>query len=287
MPATPHRCQVPPCRNQVPPGMLVCDDDGNALALELLFVPSLALALESAHAKALKFGASRVGGRPGVDESPVPYNARATTATRDLVDALRSWADVIAAERGFARPLDTLPSLGPWLARQVTYLRSSPMGPEAVVKISGAIRQASGVVDRPADLNYAGPCTGRVLVDPEGDPTLTRECGEHLYGTARRAEVTCPACGATYPLAERRTWLLRKAEDVVAPATELARAVHGLGVSVTPSMIRNWHRRGLLPHRDVRRRVGLSGTVIEVPLYRVGDVLEKVNADSIARRESA
>lgn len=278
-------CYLPWCRETVPPGMLVCGQCTDALALRLLMLPTLALALEEAHRKALRFSVGRPGrlhGRPGEDfeeESPVPFNPRASEVLEQLVTALAQWADLIAAERGLFRPSNTAAALGPWLARQVSWLRSWPRGPEAVELMTAAIGAAERIVDRPPDLRYAGPC-GTTVTDDDG---LATECVEDVYAQPGQPVGVCRGCGARWPMAERRSWLLSQVEDMLLPATELARAIDGLGVYVTPSMIRNWQARGHLVQHGSCYATIQDGRRREVPLYRVGDVLDKVNADRIRR----
>lgn len=85
--------------------------------------------------------------------------------------------------------------------------------------------------------------------------------------------VTC-RCGTTWPVEERRTWLLREAEHVLGTATELARALSGLGEHITPSMIRGYAHRRRLANRGTDE----TGR----PLYRLGDVLALTLRDSIS-----
>jgi len=270
-------CQAGVCGRAVPPGMLVCGRCADRLFLDLAGVPGLAHALDAAHAKALRFGASRPrppASRPASEaqeEAPLPFDPRASVAIAVLFDTLEAWVDRIAAERGIDRPprelyrpMDAWAVLGAWLCAHVSWLRSSPLGPEAVVKLRAAVRAACSVVDRPPDLAYAGPCRASV-VDADG---LHVECGADLYARPGEPQVTCRACGAAYPLSEQRQWLLAQVEDMLLPATELARAIDGLGVEVTPTAIRKWKQRGrLAPHgHNVRGH----------PLYRVGDVLDVV-----------
>lgn len=275
-------CTVGTCSRTVPPGMYVCDADAQRLMWNLLGVASLGIALEAAHVKLLRFGPSQAPAvRPADDESPLPYSDRASAAHRELVAVLTEWAELadptLAAD---PRPL-TLARLGPLLARQVPRLRTSPHGGEAVERIMLAIREAARAVDRPADRRYAGPCQGERVVVPFLHGGL---CGSDLYATPGRPDVTCRDCGATYPITERRAWLLEAAAEALLPATELARAIDGLGVDVTPAMIRRWASRGLIERKGVRRRRVLSRQD-EDPVYRVGDVLDKVAADHAARLE--
>lgn len=251
--------------------MVVCGQCADRLLLDLEQVPGLVHALEAAHTKGLRFSTTR---RPRVvlpagedqEEAPLPFEPRATETARLLHDALASWADTIAAHRGLFPPLDTAHALPAWLCGQVPWLRSAACGPEAVAKLCGVIGRVRAAVDRPPDLEFAGPC-GASVVDEAG---LLRVCRADLYARRGDEVAECDVCGATYPLDERRTWLLDRVDDMLLPASELARAVDGLGVDVTPSAIWKWKERGrLLPHgTDAHGH----------PLYRVGDVRDLVAA---------
>lgn len=195
--------------------------------------------------------------------TPLPYGYTPSETKWELLDTLTRWADDIAKRRGLFRPLNTLQALGPWLAAQVAWLRQQPDGPDAIDEMTAALRHALHVIDRPADRKYAGPCTA-TTINPDG---LATDCDGELYARPNATTIPCPSCGAEYDVNDRRAWLLEQAQDMLLPATELARAVDGLGVAITGAMIRGWvHRGRLLAHRDGWGR----------PVYRVGDVLELV-----------
>ena len=214
--------------------------------------------------------------------TPIPYDDRAANATATLHRVLTAWADRIATETGIrtwrpapggpfpicrrcehpscllhrppVQPPATLAGLAAWLRPRVGWLRHHHDGATALNQILTAVRDAQHAVDRPAERLYAGPCD---------------ECGEDMYGRVGARIVECPPCELVYEVEARRQWLLRSAEDVLASATEIARAITRLGQDVTPSAIRGFvHRGQLLAHSQ--RTVG-SRTV---PLYRLGDVLD-------------
>lgn len=271
------RCKVVGCGEEVPPGMLVCGRCADRLFLDLASVPGLAEALEAAHGKLLRFGVTRPAPAAAPEEeSPLPFNAKASATTAILLDTLLAWVDRIAQDAGVdtpplevLRPMGTWSVVGAWLCAMVPWLRSSPLGPEAVAKLGAAVRAARLVVDRPPDLIYAGPCTAST-VDADGLHTV---CGADLYARFNELTVTCSECGARWPLSDRRRWLLGKVEDMLLPATELARAIDGLGVDVTPTLLRKWKERG---------RITSHGTDAHGhPVYRVGDVMDVVNAAAV------
>lgn len=272
----PHCTVSARCNNLCPPGALVCSDCANGLALELLFVPLLANAIEDAYVKSQHFGASGLG-MPNPDESPVPFSPRASEARAELLAALTEAADAIAVRRGYFRPLNTFRALSRWLASQVSWIRVEPDGPAMVRRLHEVIRAASRVVDRPADLVMLGHCNG-VLTQPVDGRAAGETCGAELHALANRTEVTCRACGSVHQIADRRAWLLGRAEEVQLPAVALQRAIDGLGVAVTAKQIEHWAARGRLLAAGTTKLRGVAR-----PVYRVGDVLDIVKADQVRR----
>lgn len=166
-------------------------------------------------------------------ESAIAYDERAADAERTLRRVLAKWAGRIADETGAGRSGDeTLAGLAAWLRPRVGWLRYHPDGAEAFDQITQAVEQARRVVDRPADRLYAGPCNA---------------CGEHLYARPGAAYVTCrdAECGASYEVAERRSWLLTSLDDHLANAQQLARLVGYLGITIPDSTIRWWGGKGI------------------------------------------
>jgi hypothetical protein len=267
------------CKNTCPPGTAVCSDCANELGLSLLYVPLIAGALEDAHVKGQRFGTTSVA-LPNPDESPVPFSPRASDARAELLAALTQAADAIASRADLFRPLDTFRALSRFLASQVSWIRVQHDGPAMVRHLTGVLTAASRVVDRPADVVMLGHCNGTIGEGIEGRrPGDT--CGVALYAPANRPEVTCRTCLHVHQAHDRRAWLLGEAEEVTLPAAALQRAIDGLGVDVTPKQIMHWAARGRLEPAGSIRVLGRDR-----PTYRVGDVLDIVNADR-RRRDAA
>lgn len=269
-------CQVSGCGRTCPPGMTVCGQHADQLRWELHWLPRLAAALESARLKEQNFARARLGGLVHTDEAPIPFNPRASETELELTRDLTTAADGIAAARGLHRPMDDLRMLGPWLAEQVTWIRSRAAGGQQVEYLVARLRWAWRAVDAPPEMTFLGPC-GALTV---GEDQVPIECSADLYGVPGRPEVQCRECGTTVPVADRREWLLSKAEDRLLPASEMARAVRGLGVDVTPSVIRKWAERGRLTRKGIRPMGGR-----QIPVYRVGDVLDLVSSEDRRRHE--
>jgi len=263
----------PRCGKSCPPGMFVCGDCANELTIRLLQVGLVARALDDAYLKQQRFDA--VGFTTAdPDESPVPFNEHAAQIATELGTTLLEAADWIARASGMFRPLDTPKALGRWLALQVSWMRAQPNGPAMVQHLTQILSRAERAIDRAGDLRFVGPCSGTHL-DDDG---LATECTEDLYANSWDHEVSCRACGATYPIKDRRTWLLGQAADMLMPRTELSRALAGFGLVVTTKQLEHWAARGRLASK------GHTATLPARPLYRLGDVLDVVQAN--AARES-
>lgn len=199
----------------------------------------------------------RNGGKAA--ETPVPWDQRAREAAWVLENAISTWARVIEEERGKDLPEDTsTASLARWMLGSVEWLRHHQAGAEALDEITSAVANAAHAVDIRPERWYAGPCD---------------TCGTDLYGKPASAHVICPndECGQVYDVKQRREQLLAAAEDRLANAALISRAVTSLGEPVKADRIRQWASRG----RIVAHSVDLKGR----PLYRIGDVLDLVAED--------
>lgn len=208
--------------------------------------------------------ARSAGGRVSGDrEHPLPYDQRASSARWVLTNTVTTWARVVDEEE----PRANIPMLAglyvqaAWLASWSGFFRTHQAGHEAVEELTAAVSQARRVVDIRPERWYAGPCD---------------ECATDLYARAGAARVVCPneACAHEYDAMDRRGTLLAAAEDRLANAALIARAVTVLGRPVDDAKIRQWAARG----RIVAKSTDHKGR----PLYRVGDVLD-LAADDGAR----
>lgn len=259
------------CGRPRPGNSFVCGACVADLERALGDVAFLAAQLDVTFTRQSRMG-SGDGGRRSA-ERPLPFNARASKVGAELRVALVGWVRVLheqvtaplygpvcapACRHGSCRgvkaarmPGNTLAQMAAWLLLHLDDVRQHEGGPEMVEQITSVVRIAENAVDRPAERVYSGPCD---------------ECGTDLYGRIDAAQVTCRECGWRYDIAARRAWLLDEAEDVLANAALIARALNRLGTAVKVDRIYQWSRRGqLLAHG-----VDLQGR----PTYRIGDVLD-------------
>lgn len=174
-------------------------------------------------------------------------------------------------------PADTLPAMARWLLGRSSWLRRHPAADELLTDLASAVRRLERSMDRAPELLYAGPCTAEI--DDDG---TVRECSHDLYAVPGSETVDCLACRATYQVADRREWLQKAAADLLLTATEVSRALTGLGSPVTPDRIRQWKVRGRLTPRGTVQ----SGERTD-PTYRVGDVQDLLLEDARAAERRA
>lgn len=206
----------------------------------------------------------RRGGTPNGTEPRLPVHMAASELLSDIRGTLVAWVKFCADEDirnqspNAGLPVDNIPAMARWLMWRVDGLMLSELGAEAVDEITRLSERGTRLVDRPADKWYAGPCNA------------TEDCATELYAKTKAGNISCPGCGSTYDIAQRRSFLLESAEDVLADATVLAGAVSWLGgTPVTAARIWKWKERGrIIPHGHDGKR----------PLYRVGDVLDVLAA---------
>lgn len=243
----------------------VCDQCGDDLARALGDVPWLTDELQTTITR--QRATPTEGGGKSFDK-PLPWHEKAADTLRTLHGLLVSWArfceeEAIRNSSPRTRMLDSHDdnpaALSRWLLWRVDGLTLHDIGPDAVDELTDAVAACHRVIDRRPDRWYAGPC-------------LTEGCGSDLYARRREGSVKCRDCEAVYDVAERREWLLLEAEDRLAPAADLARAVSWLGAEpLTPDRVRKWAERGRITAKahDGRR-----------PLYRVGDAIDLLASDT-------
>lgn len=224
--------------------------------------------LDVALAKQARFGGN-VGGRSSTTTA-LPFSYAASEAAWVARQTILVWVDWVAAVRGHDVP-GTWAGVGAYLRTATAWIARHPDGPQCVEELTAAIRNARRCIDRPAERRYVGVCNG-ITVDADG---LAQVCTQELYALGDHDTVECSRCGAKYGVRARQDAMLEQLREVVLTAADMARAVDGLGVDLTPERIWQWKHRGVLavtldengnPRADIHGR----------PLYRVGDVLDIV-----------
>lgn len=244
----------------------VCDACADGLARALGDVPWLNEELETTITRQR---ALPTEGGSASTETPLPWHEQASDARRNLHGLLATWCRFCNEESvRHSSPRDGLPeddltAMSRWLLWRVDGLALHDIGPEAVDEVTNAVAECERLIDRRPDRWYAGPCT-----------ELLEEvvCNADLYAKRATGDVECRTCGAVYDVAARRDWLLAEAEDRLADASTVARAVSWLGAeALTPARVWKWAERG---------RIVAKGHDGKRPLYRIGDAIDLLAADT-------
>ena len=258
-------CRVSTC-NRPAGDAFCCTTCGAALTQALSETPWLIDELNIVVTRQARYGAGSSG--KTVDKAqPLPLDIRASDALAHYVGMLGSWVRMFCEENpGWLLPKGDPASLSRWLLVRVTDIRHHPAGNDCIEELCTAFAAGQNAVDRPADRWYAGPCNAE-LEDEDLGRAL---CGVDLYAKAGARKVECRNCGAEYDVKARRDWLLAAAEDQLADAATIARAVSWLGAEpLTPERVRKWAERGqIVPKATLGNR----------PHYRVGDAIDLLAA---------
>jgi len=263
----------------------ICSSCCTAMEIALGNISAYWADLDTVKGRQTRYGGSG-GGRGG--EKPLPVDLRFLGVWEDgsmLQEATKNtigtWARVVLEERSvlagpahvaclhvscsIARrsrpPRDDVASCCRYLLGHADWIRTKDWAPEILDELDALEAQLRRIVDRPADKWFAGPCDG---------------CDRDLYAKVGAKSVDCKECDRVYDIAIRRAALLAEAEDYLANATELARAVSWLGSEpLTAARVWKWAERGRITvkgHQEIRGK--------QIPQYRIGDALDLLAIDT-------
>lgn len=258
-------CVVNACGRPTP-GYLCRDCVGRLIdALESLargprvkgrYEPGLAEDLVDVMARLMRSGLTTgVGSRSA--GTPLPYHEAASDLLWTLRNTLWAWCSDVYAR--LSRP-DRLGTTGPEMALWLRgHILAAVRHPDAA-RMYDEIMWVTGAVHDMVDIApirlYLGQC-GAVS---EGHP-----CRETLYTLPTHHTVRCRRCAAVYDVGVRRGQMLDHAQDQLAPAVDISRALSTLCMPVRVERIRKWAERGRLqpydphpfdPHKRARYRLG-------------------------------
>ena len=215
-------------------------------------------------------------------ESVLPFNVDAAKVYNQIAVCLCKYAVMCGIRQDKSTTLAEIGSAGApracaqWLSTNL-YARvvKDPVCVRLLWELRILVPQAETAIDRPPDQWYAGQCKAavrRTADNPDG------VCTNDIYANAASAVIQCSECKTTHDIQARRALLLAAVDDVLATATEIARAVHLHQTPLTAAMIWKWAHRGRL----VKRAKTAAGD----PLYRMGDVLALAR-DAVARQRES
>lgn len=259
----PAQCHV--CPSPTGDGAPLCRDCMRLLRDELGATTWLATELETTYLRQGRFGQQASTARSAT--KPLPWDDRASRMAVELNATLNAWALELARHDEHPQdPLNPVPAhstaaVGRWLARNLVALRTHPEAGLAHQQLTGTIRRARAVVDRPPDLLAYGVC--------DAELSAGVRCVGFLYAPAGRAEITCRKCGATHRAADRTEWMLSYVRARWATGTEISTYLRAAGIKITSDAVRKMGSEHRIP---VQREEGSNGR--EIRLYRFADVLD-------------
>jgi hypothetical protein len=234
--------QCPSCGGLQQEGIL-CSDCCAAFETMLAAVPELVDQLNVAVSKQARVG-SGVGGKGGLARERSPINWGAVAVRDALLVEVVLWGDDINA------------------------VRRHPDAGKIVARFGRVVKDAYRVIDRMQERQYLGTC----LYEEDG-----ATCHAELWARIDAAHVKCSQCEQVHPVAERRAWLLAKAEPIVVTVREAARYLADMGsIEVSEKTIRTWVTR-----RQVLLRPGLS----DQRQFELGELLKVLARKRVEQQE--
>jgi hypothetical protein len=166
-----------------------------------------------------------------------------------------------------------------WLGRHLGDLRQHAAAGEIVAGLDRHRRAAERVVSQDV-LEYLGACD-HCRARTDGTSALV-----DLYVEKGAPQVSCPRCGASWEVRERREWLLERARDERVSAPDVVRALvdyvrdvrrdHGLpDREFTADVVKGWGRRDRVTRYEPTRAERDTGKVTATR-YKIGDVMRAV-----------
>lgn len=192
-------------------------------------------------------------------EMPMVFDVKASETRAYLVNEISTAVRLIEDANKWKSGATSEKVAAAWLLEKVSAIRLHPAGGDIVDGIMRWWAAAMMVIDRPAQRQYLGDCGVG-----EGDVA----CPGRIYGRAGKPEARCDTCGATYEADEMREWLLKRLDDQLCTAAEIARLSTYLGLDIGRDQVRKrinqWHKRGVIQRK---------GGAEDSPEFRFGEAL--------------
>lgn len=263
------------CGAETSNGLALCDLSQMAASKALEFLPIYFRNLA-------RWRPGRAGSRP-VPGSRVLYDGETRTGSNDRViraleDAgndLSTWARCLADDRGVELPdcdseVDQVSAVCRLLAGNLTSIATLEWCGEFVRKMARHEERLRLLTEDVAPGWYAGGC---------------RRCDSGTYVVPGLTWVTCGGCGSTTYARDHLETVLDEARGWVAPPMRLAEAVVALvdaelSVPRLHKRISKWGEREQV---EVLRRFDAEGDAFGPKHYRLGDVLDRLQAEGATR----
>jgi hypothetical protein len=203
----------------------------------------------------------------GTTETPLIVDLDASEAAWELHSDLVAIVRDLCESRGITYPgVDRSAALAAWLGRNVASIALDP----AALEIFDIVRHRLGETRRVVDIAPAKVWLGRCDAMVDG-----AVCGQDVRAAEGATVVRCKGCMSVIDVAEFRARMLERSRDGAVPFPELVLIFRGV---VRPNLLAVWRNRGRL------RPVDPDGAE---PLYRVGEVMDMVEALRARKDEAA
>ncbi|MDG3013568.1 hypothetical protein [Speluncibacter jeojiensis] len=249
----------------------LCWECVRGLRGQLRTIPWLVAQLQLSITRQSKLSANRVGGRS--DETPVPFDERASDALDHLHTTLVRWVRDLTESRGATYTgADGTPALGMWLAHNVVTVMHSEDAGLLCSEVDTAVQHAGRAIDQPDPPIYRGPCP---TVTGDGYRNLADRCGADLYGARGTDFVRCHRCGCQHDVRKLEQRMLAEMDDRLMTGAEIRRVMRELGEPVPESTFFHWRKTSRIQARGWMHDGRITDHFLhrnDPPVFRLGDV---------------
>lgn len=220
-------------------GFFLTRDQMKALQRELRTIPGLVRELDTAITRQTAFGDFTDARPTDPDEAPLEFNDHASDIATELHGAVRNAVlAVCTQQKQLTWPGEgRAPAYARWLDRHIIDIALTETARDIDRHIHAAVKRARAAIDRPAPLEFAGPCQSDL-------PGVT--C-DGVYVRPGTDAVKCFGCAVTCDVQKMQQQMRTAVAERLWTSQELATAMSiTLGTEVPFERIRNWVRRGKL-----------------------------------------
>jgi hypothetical protein len=228
-------CGAPDCTRPTTIGVL-CNDCHNELTHHIDNLPWALEQLQNAATNQTRF---TTGGGAKSTETPLMFNPFASGALASLIATVQIWQGRLADHTGqpirHPNPIKAAKWMGQNISSARTYINAGQM----LDALTHAHEHVEKVINKPPQRQYLGDCAD---VDNSG-----HTCPGRMFAYPNEAEARCDTCTKEIDAATRRLELLRKMDDKIMSAAEIARIATYMGLTIDRVQVRKrinkWHSR--------------------------------------------
>jgi hypothetical protein len=266
-------CQVATCQRPSD-DWIVCKVCASTFEVLLGEIPWLLDELDTVIAQQTKYTTESSG---KAAETPMMFNVKASEMRGQLITALDTAARIVAETNHWKLAYSDAAGASRWLMRSLTAIRLHESGALIVDEITMLSIGSTYVIDRPAAKQYLGDCTMTF-----GEGSLAESCSGRIYGRAGKDRAACDICGTEWEADTLRAILLKRLDDQLCTAAEIARLSTYLDLIADREQVRKrinqWAKRGqVIEHID--KEGGPSR-------FQFGEVYVKLAQDDTQRRSA-